>query len=52
MQAEAPDLQDISGESEATAKLYGLDNRVTKDFGRQCLMARRLSRDAACASCR
>ena len=43
MQAEAPGLQDISGESEATQKLYGLDNRVTEDFGRQCLMARRLS---------
>ena len=42
MQAEAPDLQDISGESEATQKLYGLDNPVTEDFGRQCLMARRL----------
>jgi len=43
MQNEAPGLQDISGESEATQKLYGLDNRVTEDFGRQCLMARRLS---------
>ncbi len=26
-----------------TRKLYGLGNRVTEDFGRQCLMARRLS---------
>src|SRR5262245_38322596 len=43
MQSEAPGLQDISGESETTQKLYGLDNRVTEDFGRQCLMARRLS---------
>ncbi len=43
MQNEAPGLQDISGESQATQKLYGLDNRVTEDFGRQCLMARRLS---------
>lgn len=43
MQAEAPGLQEISGESEATRKLYGLDNRVTEDFGLQCLMARRLS---------
>ncbi|MEO8663215.1 MAG: DUF1501 domain-containing protein, partial [Bryobacteraceae bacterium] len=43
MQAEAPGLQDISGESEATRKLYGLDTPVTEDFGRQCLMARRLS---------
>ncbi|MBK9167493.1 MAG: DUF1501 domain-containing protein [Bryobacterales bacterium] len=43
MQAEAPGLQDISGETEATRKLYGLDDRVTEDFGLQCLMARRLS---------
>jgi Protein of unknown function (DUF1501) len=43
MQQEAPGLQDINGESEATRKLYGLDQRVTEDFGRQCLMARRLS---------
>jgi hypothetical protein len=43
MQAEAPDLQDLSSESEATRKLYGLDNPVTEDFGRQCLMARRFS---------
>jgi len=43
MQMEAPGLQDLDAESEATRKLYGLDNRVTEDFGRQCLMARRLS---------
>jgi len=43
MQAEAPDLQDLSSESEATKKLYGLDNPITEDFGRQCLMARRFS---------
>jgi hypothetical protein len=43
MQSEAPELQDLSGESEVTKKMYGLDNPVTEDFGRQCLMARRLS---------
>ena len=43
MQTEAPDLQDLSSESEATKKMYGLDNPVTEDFGRQCLMARRFS---------
>jgi hypothetical protein len=43
MQAEAPELQDLSAESEATKKLYGLDNPITEDFGRQCLMARRFS---------
>jgi hypothetical protein len=43
MQAEAPELQDLGQESEATKKLYGLDNPITEDFGRQCLMARRFS---------
>jgi len=41
MQTAMPEIQDISGESEATRKLYGLDDKVTEDFGRQCLMARR-----------
>ena len=43
MQSEAPELQDISGESAATLKLYGMDDPLTEDFGRQCLMARRFS---------
>ncbi|MBI5757115.1 MAG: DUF1501 domain-containing protein, partial [Planctomycetales bacterium] len=43
MQAAAPELQDISGESDATQKLYGLDEPATKNFGRQCLMARRFA---------
>jgi len=43
MQTEAPEVQDISGESEETLKLYGLDEDVTKDYGRQCLMARRFA---------
>ena len=29
-------------ESDATRKLYGLDDKITEPFGRQCLMARRL----------
>ncbi|MCA8988670.1 MAG: DUF1501 domain-containing protein, partial [Planctomycetaceae bacterium] len=41
MQTEMPEAQDLSQESEAMFKLYGLDNPVTEDFGRQCLMARR-----------
>ena len=41
MQAAAPGLQDISDESQSTQKSYGLDNATTKNFGRQCLMARR-----------
>ena len=43
MQTEAPELQDLSKESAATQKLYGLDDPMTEDFGRQCLMARRFS---------
>ncbi|MBM83234.1 MAG: sulfatase [Planctomycetaceae bacterium] len=41
MQSAAPELQDISDETEATQKAYGLGNDKTKNFGRQCLMARR-----------
>jgi hypothetical protein len=43
MQTVAPELQDISGESEATRQLYGLDDAKTRNFGRQCLMARRFA---------
>src|SRR4026209_1805349 len=43
MQAAAPELQDISGESQETLRLYGLDDPRTKNFGRQCLMARRFA---------
>ena len=43
MQTSMPELQDISGETEATRKLYGLDDPVTANFGRQCLMARRFA---------
>ena len=42
MQACAPEVVDVTSESEVTRKLYGLDNPVTEPFGRQCLMARRL----------
>ena len=41
MQTDAPALQDIGDETEATQKLYGLDDGKTRNFGRQCLMARR-----------
>jgi hypothetical protein len=41
MQSAVPELQDISGETPATLRLYGLDAPATKNFGRQCLMARR-----------
>jgi Protein of unknown function (DUF1501) len=42
MQAEAPQIVDLSKESEQTRRLYGLDNPLTEGFGRQCLLARRL----------
>jgi len=42
MQSQAPELVDISRESEATRKLYGLDDPVAEPFGRQCLLARRM----------
>lgn len=41
MQSAAPELQDLSGETKATLRLYGLDDPRTKNFGRQCLLARR-----------
>ena len=41
MQSTMPEAQDVNGESEATKKLYGMDQPVTANFGRQCLMARR-----------
>lgn len=43
MQSEMPRVQDLSQETEATLKLYGLDETITEDFGRQCLMARRFA---------
>jgi Protein of unknown function (DUF1501) len=42
MQQHAPEAVDISKESEATKKLYGLDAPHTKEFGTRCLLARRL----------
>lgn len=41
MQSSMPEAQDFSSESPATLKLYGIDDPVTENFGRQCLMARR-----------
>ena len=42
MQLSAPEAFDLTKESEATRKAYGMDNAVTEDFGRRCLLARRL----------
>jgi len=42
MQSEAPGLMDLSKESKATHRLYGIEAKETKDLGQQCLLARRL----------
>ena len=42
MQTSVPEALDFSGESEATKKLYGLDKPETEEYGRRCLLARRL----------
>ncbi|WP_233578633.1 DUF1501 domain-containing protein [Tautonia sociabilis] len=43
MQMNAPDALDLSGESAETLALYGIGEEPTDNFGRQCLLARRLS---------
>ncbi|HEU5117580.1 MAG TPA: DUF1501 domain-containing protein [Isosphaeraceae bacterium] len=42
MQAEAPEAVDLALETEETKQLYGLDQKETANFGRNCLLARRL----------
>ena len=42
MQLSAPEAFDVGSETEATQKAYGLDEKPTEDFGRRCLLARRL----------
>jgi len=42
LQLSAPEVLGIEGESEATRKLYGMDQPLTADLGRRCLVARRL----------
>jgi len=42
MQGELPPVIDLDQESRATQERYGIGNSATENFGRQCLMARRL----------
>jgi hypothetical protein len=42
MQNSAPEALDLASETAATRGLYGLDDPITADFGRRCLMGRRL----------
>ena len=43
MQSAVPSLQSVDDETEITRRNYGLDDPKTKNFGRQCLMARRFA---------
>lgn len=42
MQRSLPEVLDIARESQATRRLYGLDDPTTSSFGQQCLVSRRL----------
>lgn len=42
MQLSVPEVSDLTGETETTRKLYGLDEEITLDAGRRCLLGRRL----------
>jgi uncharacterized protein (DUF1501 family) len=42
MQAEMPLAEDLSEETASTHEMYGLNDKMTANFGRQCLLARRL----------
>jgi hypothetical protein len=43
MQMQAPEVFDVMRESKATLDLYGIGDKETDNFGRKCLMARRLA---------
>lgn len=43
MQETVPELLDVSRESQSTLDAYGVNRKETSSFGRQCLMARRLT---------
>ena len=43
MQRAAPEALDLNSETKATRQLYGIDEKQTSAFGRQCLLARRLA---------
>jgi hypothetical protein len=43
MQSDMPMAQDLSDETAETLELYGINEEVTSDFGRQCLLARRFA---------
>ncbi len=42
MQTAVPEVLNLASETKATQKMYGIDNPATAEYGRRCLMARRL----------
>ena len=42
LQLSAPEVMEIRGESEATQRMYGMNDPLTEEMGRRCLVARRL----------
>ncbi|MHC4994025.1 MAG: DUF1501 domain-containing protein [Planctomycetota bacterium] len=42
MQMQVPDIIDLNQEDEITREMYGLNQEETRDFGRRCLLSRRL----------
>ncbi len=43
LQREMPEAERLEDETEETRRLYGLDDPITENFGRQCLLARRFA---------
>ncbi|MCA9034834.1 MAG: DUF1501 domain-containing protein [Planctomycetaceae bacterium] len=43
MQSRAPELVDISRETQTTIRMYGIDKKETREFGMRCLLARRMA---------
>jgi len=43
MQSHAPEVVDLTKETDETKKLYGLDRKETAEFGTRCLLARRMA---------
>jgi len=43
MQSSVPQIMSVDDESEATRELYGIDDKPTDNYGRQCLLARKFA---------
>ncbi|MDA7657533.1 DUF1501 domain-containing protein [Verrucomicrobia bacterium] len=51
MQSEAPELFDLSREKQSTLDLYGVGQKPTHDYGRRCLLARKLVEEGVRFAC-